>query len=1087
MRHIERLKQKVLKRPDSPARQASDRSSSSTQSAGPAEPDQPSTTQKYGLFEFELHQSQPKPPGPEQFPVDIIAIHGLSGDAYKTWTHPVTKKLWLRDFIPEFLPGCRVYTFGYPSKLKDVDTQARVQEFGRKLIVDRASAELGISNEDSIPLWEDHKTISRFGSDTSPSYLDVARALRRIARKPPTISPVPRRTSTHSSNRIYNDVETTCVKLLSDFNVGQYEQRPPKPIAGTCQWIRAHQSFVSWIEDGRNTLLWLTGDPGCGKTILSYSLAQYLSELGERSRTILVYFCQNKNKQTDARAVLTGLILQSIDRHRSMIDHVRKIYDLQRQSMMHSFALLWNLFLKILQDPKSGAVYVIVDALDECEQASCRQLLESISDLLSNFSYSIHHGVRVKFLLTSRPFLHQSYAASKQALQPQISIDDNQPGYVDDIQKFIQERVDEISQNRQFPRHIRDYLYQSMMLKADRTFLWIQVVLASLEKSLLTSKSDLQDIITSIPEDLANTYMRYLATIPTGHQDDASCLLKLLLASSRPLHLDELNIAFTLKTSHNSAEEVTKDTQNAISHTVQGILGPLIRVSASQVSLIHQSVKEFLLKQATAEHGSFPAMRTINAQSSALQLARVCIQYLLLDDFQEDFFSAEASGYVSETTEPLGDLPADGFTASFWDNEDHDLNADILYDELGPLHSDVCESLAARYPFYTYASLHWAEHFAICEDIIPSDVRAAAKSLLDVGTAYCRNWLCFYRTRTATSLDDDVFGHEPIVLASQFNSDTILQELLVSYKPSQATKDRSLYWASRLGHNRIVTSMLRAGANPNSRGLERQTALTTAAEQGNLACVSTLLADEQTDVNLPGRNGRTALSFACSGGYDEIVNQLLNQRTCYVDEPDDSGATPFFWAVGGGHHSTISILIRRAKVDINHRDKLGRTAVSWAAGDGMPEVLTNLLKLPRLDVNITDNKGRSPLSWAAGNGWANTVDLLLRSAAVDIGSSDNDKRNAISWASAGGHHDVVVKLLDRNCPGVDAEDIDGWTPLAWAIQRDSPDTVQALIDSRQVQIDKRDRGGRTVLSWAIGYGHTRVIDVLLRAGAEPEA
>ncbi|KEY73246.1 hypothetical protein S7711_10159 [Stachybotrys chartarum IBT 7711] len=620
--------------------------------------------------------------------------------------------------------------------------------------------------------------------------------------------------------------------------------------------------------------------------------------------------------------------------------------------MMHSFALLWNLFLKILQDPKSGAVYVIVDALDECEQASCRQLLESISDLLSNFSYSIHHGVRVKFLLTSRPFLHQSYAASKQALQPQISIDDNQPGYVDDIQKFIQERVDEISQNRQFPRHIRDYLYQSMMLKADRTFLWIQVVLASLEKSLLTSKSDLQDIITSIPEDLANTYMRYLATIPTGHQDDASCLLKLLLASSRPLHLDELNIAFTLKTSHNSAEEVTKDTQNAISHTVQGILGPLIRVSASQVSLIHQSVKEFLLKQATAEHGSFPAMRTINAQSSALQLARVCIQYLLLDDFQEDFFSAEASGYVSETTEPLGDLPADGFTASFWDNEDHDLNADILYDELGPLHSDVCESLAARYPFYTYASLHWAEHFAICEDIIPSDVRAAAKSLLDVGTAYCRNWLCFYRTRTATSLDDDVFGHEPIVLASQFNSDTILQELLV---------------------------------------------------------------------------------------------------------------------------------------DINHRDKLGRTAVSWAAGDGMPEVLTNLLKLPRLDVNITDNKGRSPLSWAAGNGWANTVDLLLRSAAVDIGSSDNDKRNAISWASAGGHHDVVVKLLDRNCPGVDAEDIDGWTPLAWAIQRDSPDTVQALIDSRQVQIDKRDRGGRTVLSWAIGYGHTRVIDVLLRAGAEPEA
>jgi hypothetical protein len=134
MRHIERLKQRVLKRPDSPARPESDRSSSSTQSVGPTEPDQPSTTPKYGLFEFELRQNQPNPPGPEQFLVDIIAVHGLGGDAYKTWTHPVTNKLWLRDFIPEFLPGCRVYTFGYPSKLKDIDTRARVQEYGRKLV-----------------------------------------------------------------------------------------------------------------------------------------------------------------------------------------------------------------------------------------------------------------------------------------------------------------------------------------------------------------------------------------------------------------------------------------------------------------------------------------------------------------------------------------------------------------------------------------------------------------------------------------------------------------------------------------------------------------------------------------------------------------------------------------------------------------------------------------------------------------------------------------------------------------------------------------------------------------------------------------
>lgn len=779
-----------------------------------------------------------------------------------------------------------------------------------------------------------------------------------------------------------------------------------------------------------------------------------------------------------------------------MIDHVRKMYDVQRGRIVQSFPLLWNLFLRILQDPKSGAAYVVLDALDECEQKSCHELLDSISNMLSSSASSHHQNLRVKFLLTSRPFLHQSYAA-KQALRPQISIDDNQPGYIDDIRMFIQERVDEISQNRQFPIHIRDYLYQSMVLKADQTFLWIQVVLASLEKSLLTSKTDLQGIISSIPEDLANTYMRYMVSIPSQHQDEASRLLKLLLASSRPLHLDELNIAFTLRTSHNTTEDVARDLQNAVSHTVQGILGPLVRVSASHVSLIHHSVKEFLLKQATTDQSGFSASRTVNAKNSAMQLAEVCIQYLLLDDFQVDQFAAQASEDILDISDSAGDSPSDNFAGNFWGNEDQNLSIDGLYDGLGPIHSDICESIAARYPFYTYAALHWAEHLAVCEDIVPPNVRTAARLLLDADTAYCRNWLCFYHAQAVPSLDDEVFGHDPVVLASQFNLDTILQELLGLYEVSQAIKDRSLYWASRLGHGHIVISMLRAGGNPNSKELERQTALTTAAEQGHFSCVSSLLADRQTDINMPGRNGRTALSYACGGGYNEIVQYLLDHHACEGDEPDDSGATPFFWAAGGGHESTMRILTRCRNVDINHRDKSGRTAVSWAAGDGMPDVLTALLKFPYLDVNLADNKGRSPLLWAAGNGRANTVELLLKSAAlksaalksaaVDLGSTDNDKRNAISWACAGGHHEVLVKLLDRKCPGVDVEDIDGWTPLAWAIQTDSPDTVQALIDSKQVEIEKRDRGKRTALAWAIAYGHPRVIDVLLRAGAIPDS
>ena len=756
--------------------------------------------------------------------------------------------------------------------------------------------------------------------------------------------------------------------------------------------------------------------------------------------------------------------------------------------MIWSFSSLWSIFVRIVKDPKVGSLYVILDALDECEMNSCNQLLESISEMMADSFQSVHSGIQVKFLITSRPFLYQSYVGAKNALQTQISIDEEQAGYVADIQKFVQQRVEEISLNRQYSIEVKDYLLKTMCAKAEQTVLWVQVILASVEKSLLTSMKDFRNIIDSIPNELAETYTRYLSAIPSGHQDDVSHLLKLLLASSRPLDLNELNIAFTVDASHTTVEDVMRDTQSAITHTVQGILGPLARVSGLRVSLVHQSLKAFLLETAK-KPGSFCAARLVNTESSALRMASACIRYLSLDDFENDFFSTSSSpiGPVLRIPDIHSELPTGDFTGDFWDEEGHNLNSDMLFCEPTVLNPEICRSLASKYGFYSYASLHWAEHFAVCEDAASEELRDAARKLLDVQNGSCRNWLHFYRTQSVNSMDDGFVDQHPIVLAAYFNLQTTLKNLLGSCKPPQTIKNRSLFWASRLGHDQTVASLLTAGAEPDSRELEGQTAFTTASEHGHLTCVITLLADRRTSINGRGRNGRSALSFACGNGYGDITKELLSREACIVDGMDDSGSTPFIWAVGGGHCTIVSTLARHADVDINHRDKTGRTAVSWAAGDGMDDVLEVLLKLPGVDVNIKDNKGESPLSWAAGNGYVSTVEVLLQSTMVDTTSVDNDKRNAISWASGGGHYGTLVKLLEKGASGADTEDIDKWTPLAWAVQIDSVETVQALVSTGCVQIDQRDRSGRTALSWAVEYGHAPVVKVLLQAGADPEA
>ena len=89
---------------------------------------------KYGLFFLNQQQFEDvTKAGEARSSVDIVALHGLNGDAYKTWTHQ-NGKLWLRDFLAQQLLGSRVFTFGYPSEVAFTLATGQLTEFARSLL-----------------------------------------------------------------------------------------------------------------------------------------------------------------------------------------------------------------------------------------------------------------------------------------------------------------------------------------------------------------------------------------------------------------------------------------------------------------------------------------------------------------------------------------------------------------------------------------------------------------------------------------------------------------------------------------------------------------------------------------------------------------------------------------------------------------------------------------------------------------------------------------------------------------------------------------------------------------------------------------
>jgi Putative serine esterase (DUF676) len=69
----------------------------------------------------------------KQCPVDIVAVHGIMGDAYTTWTHS-NGHFWLRDSLPEEVPGARIFSYGYPANVFFSFERGRIHDYATDLL-----------------------------------------------------------------------------------------------------------------------------------------------------------------------------------------------------------------------------------------------------------------------------------------------------------------------------------------------------------------------------------------------------------------------------------------------------------------------------------------------------------------------------------------------------------------------------------------------------------------------------------------------------------------------------------------------------------------------------------------------------------------------------------------------------------------------------------------------------------------------------------------------------------------------------------------------------------------------------------------
>ncbi|PWW74705.1 hypothetical protein C7212DRAFT_283300 [Tuber magnatum] len=458
--------------------------------------------------------------------------------------------------------------------------------------------------------------------------------------------------------------EENILQCLYTSSYGEHWGRVRDPVEGTCTWVTEHPRYKNWLEEKSAALLWLSADPGCGKSVTASFLIKHLKT---RADTIVCYFFF-KDDYADQRSpkfALCAILHQLFTQRKHLCGYAEQEFKAKGKGFTEEVGALWDILVKAVADKGCGDVICVVDALDECEEGALAPLIRHITGLPKSQTPDIP----LKFLVTSRPYHRIEIELVPTETTIRLKGEDEVTAVTTDVNRVIDEGVENLESYWGQPGEL-GYLRKRLQLSADRTFLWVSLILEILRNTVNASRAELMNIVSTTPANLDKLYTKILSK--STDYDKARRVLNIVVAAARPLTLDEMNIAFAVRREHKSICDMQSNLSPDFEKTVKNVCGLFVRVIDLKIYLVHQTAREFLIKRSSA--GQTNPQYTLCPKESNFLMADICISYLSLEEFEKDALGIDTDRYERYVKGELHE-----------------------YDE--------------EYPFLHYAAIHWADHF----------------------------------------------------------------------------------------------------------------------------------------------------------------------------------------------------------------------------------------------------------------------------------------------------------------------------------------------------------------------------------------
>ncbi|KGO60646.1 NACHT nucleoside triphosphatase [Penicillium expansum] len=634
---------------------------------------------------------------------------------------------------------------------------------------------------------------------------------------------------------------------------------------GTGAWLLESPIFKSW-HSGSRRHLWLHGLAGCGKTVLSTTVLDYLAKGSDGLILIFFFFDFGDSTKQTWDGMLRSFAFQLYQGEVGSAAHLDTLFKTHQDgSSQPTTKALSNIVFKMLSIDRK--VSIVLDALDESKTRN--DVLMWIKEVISRPELS-----HIQLLYTSRP------ESEFQRYIPPLIGEDNclsleKQAINSDIRSWV---TAQLSQRRDFTEnHLSQDILERIRIKvgdgADGMFRWAFCQLESLARC--PHEAAIEEALISLPPDLNSTYQRMVASIPTELKDDAIRLLQFLVYSDRPLTLAQaIEIIATQIKNESQGFNIKRRLFREID-IIKYCPGLVIVVqgTAKELHLVHFSVKEYLLGENHFE-----------STTASISITKTCLVYLtditgsnreIRRDFPMARYTAElliGHAALAQASNDITRLTVDFLKkeATFqrwtrlcqadwiWDDNPGPPRGSRLYYAcllrlVAPAQHLIAEGADVNAQGGKYSNALQAASAEGHQEIV--------KLLLDKGAEINAQGGTYGNALQAASAR----GHQQIVI--------LLLDKGADINAQGSTYGNALQAASAGGHQEIIKLLLDKGAGINAQGGRYSSALQAASAKGHQEIVKLLL-DKGADINAQGGRYGSALQAASARGYQEIVETL---------------------------------------------------------------------------------------------------------------------------------------------------------------------------------------------------------------------